>query len=111
MAKFQAYDVSLSLIPVLKGLVSAIALQDRSLADQIRRAGSSIPLNISEGARRQGKDRTHAYRIAAGSAAEVRAALSVAHAWGYIDSSRAQQADEILDRILALLWRLTHTRP
>ena len=108
MAKFQAYEVSLALIPMLRPLVAAIAFQDRSLADQIRRAGSSVPLNISEGARRQGRDRTHAYRIAAGSAAEVRAALAVAHGWGYIDSVAAKQADELLDRILALLWRLTH---
>ncbi|MGK5082971.1 four helix bundle protein [Bdellovibrionota bacterium FG-1] len=110
MARFQAYDVSLSLIPMLRPLVSAIAFHDRSLADQIRRAGSSVPLNISEGARRQGKDRLHAYRIAAGSAAEVRAALSVAHGWGYVDATQAQQADAVLDRILALLWRLTHAK-
>jgi len=108
MARFQVYEISLSLIPLLRPLVSAIALQDRALADQVRRAGSSVPLNISEGARRQGKDRLHAYRIAAGSAAEVRAALAVAHGWGYIDSATAREADERLDRILALLWRLTH---
>ena len=110
MARFQVYEISLQLIPALRPLVVAIALQDRSLADQIRRAGSSVPLNISEGARRQGKDRAHAYRIAAGSAAEVRAALAVAHGWGYVDSLKAQQADELLDRILALLWCLTHPR-
>jgi four helix bundle protein len=96
--------------PALRPLAEAVALHDRSLADQIRRAGTSVPLNISERARRQGKDRLHSYRIAAGSAAEVRAALAVAQGWGYIDAVQLRVVDELLDRILALLWRLTHPR-
>jgi four helix bundle protein len=110
MAKFETYEVSLELIPALRPLVEAIALHDRSLSEQIRRAGSSVPLNVAEGARRSGRDRNHAYRIAAGSAAEVRAALAVARGWGYVDSARAAAADALLDRTLALLWRLTHSR-
>ena len=108
MAKFETYEVSLNLIPLLRPLVDAIALHDRSLADQIRRAGSSVPLNIAEGARRSGRDRNHSYRIAAGSAAEVRAALAVARGWGYVAEAQAGEADPWLDRVLALLWRLTH---
>jgi four helix bundle protein len=108
MSQFDAYQVSLKLIPALRPLVAAVALHDRSLADQIRRAGSSVPLNVAEGARRAGRDRQHAYRIAAGSAAEVRAALSIAHGWGYVELEQAQVADALLDRVLALLWRLTH---
>lgn len=111
MAKFDAYEISLQLIPALRPLVEAVSLHDRSLADQIRRAGSSVPLNVAEGARRNGRDRLHAYRIAAGSAAEVRAALAVARGWGYVEESRAQVADALLDRVLALLWRLTHPHP
>jgi four helix bundle protein len=108
LKQFDAYQVSLELIPALRPLVAAVALHDRSLADQLRRAGSSVPLNVAEGARRAGRDRQHAYRIAAGSAAEVRAALSVAHGWGYVAPEQAQVADALLDRVLALLWRLTH---
>lgn len=108
MAKFETYEISLKLIPLLRPLVEAIALHDRSLAEQIRKAGSSVPLNVAEGARRSGRDRNHAYRIAAGSAAEVRAALAVARGWGYIAEAQAQEVDQWLDRILALLWRLTH---
>jgi four helix bundle protein len=107
MSTFDAYQVSLELIPALRPVASAVALHDRSLADQIRRAGSSVPLNIAEGARRAGRDRLHSYRIAAGSAAEVRAALSVARGWGYVELDQAQSADALLDRVLAMLWRLT----
>ncbi|HEY1810724.1 MAG TPA: hypothetical protein VGG74_00120 [Kofleriaceae bacterium] len=36
----------------------------------------------------------------------MKAALAVAVAWGWIDD--ATQVLAILDRLLALLWRLTH---
>ena len=54
------------------------------LEDQICRAGSSISLNLAEGNRRAGKDKQNHWRIAAGSADEVRTALRVAEAWGYL---------------------------
>ena len=90
--------------PVLGELLKS----DRSLADQLRRAASSVVLNIAEGNRRTGKDRLHFFRIAAGSAAEARAALEVARAWGMVGAAPVAEAE--LDRVLAMLWRLTHRR-
>ena len=71
-------------------------------------AASSIALNISEGERRRGKDRIHLWRVAAGSAAEVRTALRVAEAWGDIARGKSQRPLELLDRVIAMLWRMTH---
>lgn len=65
-------------------------------------------LNIAEGNRRSGKDRLQFFRIAAGGAAEVRAALEVARAWGMIDP--APTAEVELDGVLAMLWKLAHPR-
>ncbi len=48
------------------------------------------------------------YESAHGSANEVKAALAVATSWGWIDDAKLQL--EILDRLLALLWRLAHGR-
>ena len=67
-----------------------------------------MPLNIAEGSRRTGKDRLHFWRIAAGSAAEIRTALRVSEAWGDLDPRKTSNAHELLDRILAMLWRMTH---
>ena len=67
-----------------------------------------MALCLAEGARRTGKDRLHLYRVAAGSAAEVRAALAVGRAWGWIGSAALAPAEALLDRVLAMLWRLTH---
>ena len=47
---------------------------------------------------------------AAGSASEVRTALRVAAAWGYVEESDARKADAVYDRMLGMLWRLTGGR-
>jgi four helix bundle protein len=80
--------------------------RERELAVQIRTAASSVTLNLSEGQRRGGGNQKRHYEIAHGSANEVKGALAVAEAWGWLDE--AQGARQILDRLLALLWRLTH---
>jgi hypothetical protein len=49
--------------------------------------------------------------VAAGSAAEVRTALALATTWGYIAQPQAAPASALLDRIVAILWRLTHPKP
>jgi four helix bundle protein len=105
---FHVYGAALGLVSALRPVLDQLKTQDRGLADQLRRAGSSVVLNIAEGNRRAGQDRLQFFRIAAGSAAEVRAAMEVARAWGHIDASPA--ADAELDRVLAMLWRLTHRR-
>jgi four helix bundle protein len=81
---------------------------DSNIADQIVRAATNVSLNISEGSKRAGKDRRGFYVIAQGSAKEVQGALDTAEAWGWhVDSLRAR---ELLDRELAMLWRLCNGR-
>jgi four helix bundle protein len=105
--RFRTLDASVELIRLLRQPVTLIARRDRDLADQLRRAATSVPSNISEGSQRAGKDRNHFYRIAAGSAAEVRTQLEVAEAWGYLDRSSIEPAMGLLAEILAMLWKLT----
>ena len=105
---FEAYQVALELMTALRPVVEGLAKRNRSLADQVRRAAASVPLNLAESNRRAGQDRIQHFRIAAGSAAAVRAALQVAWAWG--DAEPCPMAEALLDRLLAMLWRLTHPR-
>lgn len=81
---------------------------DRDLADQIKRAASSVVLNLGEGQRSEKGNKRKHYAIAHGSASEVRAALLTAEAWGWIEGASSTFA--LLDRLLALLWCLTHPR-
>ena len=64
-------------------------------------------MNIAEGARRVGKDRTHLWRVAAGSANEVRVALRTAVAWGDLDAALTLRSMQLLDRVIAMLWKMT----
>jgi len=105
---FHVYGAALGVVAALRPVLDGLMKSDRALADQLRRAASSVVLNIAEGNRRTGKDRLHFFRIAAGSAAEVRAVLDVARAWGMVGAAPAAEAD--LDRVLAMLWKLTHRR-
>lgn len=105
---FDAFDVALDMIRSLRDPLASIAERDPALAQQLRRAAASVPLNLSEGRRRQGRDRLHLWRVAAGSADEVVASLRVAEAWGHVDSRAIAPALALCDRVLAMLWRLTH---
>jgi len=105
---FDALDIAHQVIRELRPLVAAIAASDPDLARQIRKAATSVPLNVSEGRQRAGKDRKHLWRIAAGSAAETVEALHAAVSWGYVDDAAAVAALASLDRVRAMLWRLTH---
>ena len=105
---FDALDIAHQVIRELRPLVAAIAHSDADLARQIRKAASSVPLNLGEGRQRAGRDRRHLWRVAAGSAAEVTEALRVAISWGYLDEAAATAALASLERARAILWRLTH---
>jgi four helix bundle protein len=105
---FDAFDVALEMIRQLREPLTAITERDPALAQQLRRAAASVPLNLSEGRRRNGRDRIHLWRVAAGSAGEVAASLRVAEAWGHVEAASIAAALGSCDRVLAMLWRLTH---
>ena len=107
---FTTLQVSLEVVRQLRTVVTEMKRRDAGLADQLVRAASSVTLNLAEGAKRNGRDQLHHYRIADGSAAEVRAALEVASAWAYVATETASEPRRLIDRLLGLLWGLTHPR-
>ncbi len=109
MEKFDALAVAYELVAAMRSVLTRIAERDANLADQARRATTSIVLNLEEGQHRRGKDRARFHRQAGGSAAEVRAALRIADAWGYIDGHDALHA--LADRLAAITYRLGNPRP
>ncbi len=105
---FDAYDRSLQLLRALAILLKRLAAHDADLTKQLRRAGASVSLNIAEANQRVGKDRTHLFRVALGSAAEVTACLEVAVALDYVAQADAAHALDIADRVRAITYRLIH---
>ena len=104
---FDLLDVCLEAIARLREVVPIIDRADRDLGRQIRRAASSIALNIGEARERSHRDRIHLVRVAHGSASEVRVAIRVALAWGILDRETVAPIDAILDRVGAMCWRLS----
>ena len=107
-SRFIALSVTIEVVRALRPLLVSLKRIDKDLANQIHRAASSVALNLSEGSKRTGGDRLHSFRIAAGSAAEVRAGLELAEAWGYLGARDLQAPLELIDRQAALLYRLLH---
>jgi four helix bundle protein len=89
----------------LRPLIERIGGKDVNLGDQLRRAATSIPLNLSEGAYSQGRNERARWHTALGSAAEVRACLDAAEALGYVNRIDDGLRD-MLDHIIATLHRL-----
>jgi four helix bundle protein len=82
-AMLRIYDVALKALEEMRPAVAMIERRDRDLARQMRRAVTSVVLNIAEGSGSSGGTRRERYRNALGSAREVVACIDVARAWGY----------------------------
>ena len=105
---FVAYEISLDLNRALQPILRAVKRHDRDLAEQMRTAASSVALNIAEGARSTAGNQRQRYESAHGSAHEVKGALDLSEACGYVEDVDAVR--KLLDRQLALLWGLTHSK-
>jgi four helix bundle protein len=108
MTNFHALELSLQAVRSLRDHLARIRSADPDLARQMRRALVSVALNLSEGRRRSGRDRRHHFRIALGSLDETHTSLRVAEALGYLNLRAIQEPLTLLDRLAAILWRLTH---
>ena len=102
----QVAALSFEAIEALRPLPARIRRQDRSLADQLVRAASSVALNIAEGDASEAGNQRARFFNAAGSASESLAALKVAVAWGYLGAEDAGSAALLLGRVLAMLKKL-----
>ena len=104
-AMLRIYDTMIEVLRGLQSVVVAIERHDRDLARQLRRAASSVALNISEGSGSSAGTRRERYRNALGSARETGACLDVALACGYLRSIDALVLDG-LDKVRATLVKV-----
>ena len=98
---------ALDSVAALRPTLTRLRRLDKSLFDQLRRAASSVVLNIAEA---DGSDPGNArsrFATACGSAKEARAALSLAVALGYVQLEQTAVADSLLDEVCAITWRLS----
>ena len=105
--RFIALDLSLDLIRLLRPVAARLDSRNSDLSRQLRRAASSVSLNLAEGSGRSGADRKRCFRIARGSLLEVETAILVANAWGDIDTTQDETLASTIDRLRRILYGLT----
>src|SRR5258706_10321760 len=106
--EMKVHELAFSTIEALAPLLPLIQRKDRALAVQLRSAASSMVLNIAESEYSDPGNRRTRLFTAAGSTNESRSGVRVAIAWGYIRTDRAADVLARLDRVMAILWKLTH---
>ncbi len=98
--KLDAYRAAIDLLALAHQIVGRIPRGHGPMAEQLRRASLSIPLNISEGyGKRSVADRSRFYDIARGSAHECGALVDAAKVLGIIDKQTFISAKTLLHRI------------
>jgi four helix bundle protein len=97
---------ALAVITLGRPLVETIARRDRELASQLRRALSSVALNLAEAAGNQAGNARLRHETALGSLYEARAALRVAVAWAHISAESAAETLEGLNTLGARVYGL-----
>jgi four helix bundle protein len=107
MTMFHALEMSLEVLKRLVPVETRIRRKSASLARQLADASESVALNLGEGRLRRDGDKRRHFEMAAGSASEVTVALRIAVAKGYITEAEAAEVDTVLDRVRAMLYRLT----
>jgi four helix bundle protein len=105
-AMLRIYDVILEVVGGLRPVIGQIERCDADLARQMRRAASSVALNVGEGMYSQGKLRAARYHNARGSMRETLSCVEVGVALGYIEGIDSSLLASI-NRIMATLTKLT----
>ena len=104
---FDALEMSLQVLELLVPVETRIRQRSASLAKQLANASESIALNLGEGRLRHAGDKRRHFEMAAGSASEVTVALRIARAKRYVTATDLADVEAALDRVRAMLYRLT----
>ncbi len=100
------YSFIVETIGLLRPSIERIERKDPDLGRQLKRAASSIALNVSEGSYSRGGNRQVRYHSALGSARETLACLEVATVLGYtegIDPQMRNRFNTILGTLVKVV--------
>ena len=97
---------SLAVVELSRTVVQAVQRRDRDLASQLRRALSSVALNLAEGFGCSDGSARVRFETARGSLNEARTAIRVAVAWGYVSALATVEVLEVIDALGARVFGL-----
>ncbi len=103
-----AYQAAIEFLAIAARLIDQFPRGYGSLADQLKRASLSIPLNIAEGyGKKSVADRARYYDIARGSAHECGAIFDASKVLQLIDESTFDTGKVLLHRIVSMLVKMS----
>ena len=105
--RLDVYRCALQFAAIAFEMLEKMPRGHAELADQLRRATISIPLNIAEGAGKPAeKDRSRYHAIARGSAMECGAIVDLLRMQALVEPAHANQAKALLVRLVAMLTKM-----
>ena len=107
--RLDVYRCSIQRVALSAEVVGALGKSKGNaiIADQLKRAALSVPLNIGEGAgKATPAGQTKYYVIARGSAMECGAIFDAALVLGLVEPAMATRAEELVTRIVGMLTKM-----
>jgi hypothetical protein len=104
---FQVGELSIELIEALVPVLGKIQARNKALADQLSRASESIALNCGEAEFSDPGNRRARLFTAAGSAGRRARRCASRVAKRIVSAVEAQRALALVQRVVAILWRMT----
>jgi len=105
--RLEVYRFAIRFVILADEIVENLPRGRAYLADQLRRAGSSIALNIAEGAGEYAPtEKARFYRMAKRSATECSSILDILQHLQLIDEGLFSRARELLVRVVAMLIKM-----
>jgi len=101
------YRCAIEFLGLSARVLEAMPKGNSGLADQLKRAALSIPLNIAEGSGKTSTpDRRRFCSIARGSAMECSAILDACRVLSLVDDELIDEGKQLLVRIVAMLTKM-----
>jgi four helix bundle protein len=105
--RLDVYRCAIDFLDLSVRITARVPRGHADLRDQLRRASSSIPLNIAEACGKTSEaDRARFHGIARGSALECAAVLDVLLRFGAVASDDVEQGKTLLSRVVAMLSKM-----
>jgi four helix bundle protein len=105
--RWDVYRAALEFVVLMSDVVEQLPRGKSYLADQLQRAGTSVPLNIAEGAgEHAANEKARFYRMAKRSATECASILDVCKLLRLLTDDQYAQGRELLLRIAAMLTKM-----
>jgi len=105
--KLDSYQAAIDLVVLIDTITEHLPRGRAYLADQLQRAGASIPLNIAEGAGEYSdNEKIRFYRMAKRSATECAAVFDICRRLQLTDEVHYSKGRELLIRIVSMLTKM-----